>query len=486
MKQYLLSTLLLFTAYTLFAQHAPVAANDTFTITVNQQVTLPVLANDYDIDGDPLTITILPGTPLHGSASVQGTTIQYQTAFNYTGTDSIAYSLCDNTGLCDTATVYLIIPTVNGPVALNDTFAISKNQAVTLPVLSNDYDPAGDPLTISLVTLPPHGMATVNASVVDYSPTLNYIGTDFFYYAVCNPAQFCDTALVNIIILPHNTAPVAVEDSFSIEAGHASLLPVLSNDADAEGDPLNVSVLNNPQHGTATVNSNNQVNYLPSSGFIGTDSFTYVVCDTGALCDTATVLVVVTGNATPPVAVNDHYHYPYTDSINGALLPVLANDYDTTGSPFSIVSVFDADSNANHIRLNFDSISQQVRLSLAFDYTCGIDSFYYVICNPVYACDTAVITVAIDCPPGLPGIQGFSPNGDGINDLLVFEGISNFSPVNLKVFNRYGAIVYQSGDYQNNWDGTLTDTGHPLPSGTYFYTLQYRSIRSSNYLVIER
>ncbi len=486
MKQLFLFTFFTAWACTLFAQHAPVAANDTFSLNINQTVTLPVLANDYDLDGDALTITVLPGTPLHGIATVQTGNIQYQPALNYTGNDSIAYRICDGGGLCDTASVFITIPVAYAPVANNDTFIISKNQAVTLPVLSNDYDLDGDPLSLTLFTLPLHGTATVNGTVFSYAPALNYVGTDVFDYIVCDPTPLCDTARVVIIILPANTAPVAANDSFSIEAGHASLLPVLSNDVDAEGDPLSVSVLNAPQHGTATITGSNQVDYLPAAGFLGTDSFSYQVCDTAGLCDTAWVTVVVTGNYIPPIAVDDSYQFPYSDTANGGLLDVLANDYDTTGSTISIVYVFDADTTANHIALNFDSISQQVRLSLAFDYACGVDSFYYVICNPVQVCDTATIVVNIACPAGLPAIEGFSPNGDGINDLLVFEGLGNFSPVVLRVYNRYGSLVYQDSDYQNNWNGTLSDTGHPLTSGTYFYTLQYHGIKSSNFLVIER
>jgi gliding motility-associated-like protein len=59
----------------------------------------------------------------------------------------------------------------------------------------------------------------------------------------------------------------------------------------------------------------------------------------------------------------------------------------------------------------------------------------------------------------------FSPNGDNINDLFVIENLEGFKNVSLKIFNRWGRLLYQSDDYQNTWDGgNATD-------GTYFYVL---------------
>ena len=61
--------------------------------------------------------------------------------------------------------------------------------------------------------------------------------------------------------------------------------------------------------------------------------------------------------------------------------------------------------------------------------------------------------------------NSFSPNGDNINDLFVIENLEGFKNVSLKVFNRWGRLLYQSDDYQNTWDGgNATD-------GTYFYVL---------------
>ncbi|MEA5461378.1 gliding motility-associated C-terminal domain-containing protein [Arcicella sp. LKC2W] len=73
--------------------------------------------------------------------------------------------------------------------------------------------------------------------------------------------------------------------------------------------------------------------------------------------------------------------------------------------------------------------------------------------------------------------EGFSPNGDGINDLFVIDLNDKTLTINLQIYNRWGGLVYAQEDYQNNWDGTANQganlTGKTgLPDGTYFYMVK--------------
>jgi gliding motility-associated-like protein len=69
--------------------------------------------------------------------------------------------------------------------------------------------------------------------------------------------------------------------------------------------------------------------------------------------------------------------------------------------------------------------------------------------------------------------DAFSPNGDGFNDKFVIIHSSVYS-INLKVFNRWGNIVYQNNNYQNDWDGKGTGlfSNQELPNGTYYYVIE--------------
>jgi len=74
--------------------------------------------------------------------------------------------------------------------------------------------------------------------------------------------------------------------------------------------------------------------------------------------------------------------------------------------------------------------------------------------------------------------EGFSPNGDGTNDLFVIRGIMNYPNNTFVIFNRWGNKVYEASPYQNTWDGRsmfgLRIGGDELPIGTYFYVLDLK------------
>jgi gliding motility-associated-like protein len=67
--------------------------------------------------------------------------------------------------------------------------------------------------------------------------------------------------------------------------------------------------------------------------------------------------------------------------------------------------------------------------------------------------------------------EGFSPNDDGKNDYFIVHGIESYPKNNLKIFNRWGNIVYQKDNYINSWHGENTD-GQELPDATYFAILE--------------
>lgn len=71
--------------------------------------------------------------------------------------------------------------------------------------------------------------------------------------------------------------------------------------------------------------------------------------------------------------------------------------------------------------------------------------------------------------------EGFSPNMDGINDVLVIRGIENYPTNKIEIYNRWGQKVFEASPYLNNWDGQsqtgISIGGNQLPNGTYFYLL---------------
>jgi large repetitive protein len=88
--------------------------------------------------------------------------------------------------------------------------------------------------------------------------------------------------------------------------------------------------------------------------------------------------------------------------------------------------------------------------------------------------------------------EGFSPNGDGVNDLFVIRGTTGLT-VDLEVYNRWGTVVYKNTDYKNDWGGitnanlTVGNVGQGLPDGTYFYVVRLSNgMEYVRYLTINR
>lgn len=81
--------------------------------------------------------------------------------------------------------------------------------------------------------------------------------------------------------------------------------------------------------------------------------------------------------------------------------------------------------------------------------------------------------------------DGFSPNGDNVNDFFVITNKRGVK-LNLEVFNRYGGLMYSNANYRNDWDGTNAE-GQSLPAGTYFYVLKSSDGKSySKFLTLAR
>ncbi|MDV7188613.1 gliding motility-associated C-terminal domain-containing protein, partial [Lutibacter sp. TH_r2] len=191
--------------------------------------------------------------------------------------------------------------------------------------------------------------------------------------------------------------------------------------------------------------------------------------------DSATVLVYL-----PPVAVDDMAE---TDANIPVDISILENDYDLDGTlVISSVEITLEPENGTVV-INSDGT---VTYTPDFDFI-GEDSFEYQVCDNDGLCDTAMVylTVIGVLAEELVIPEGFSPNGDGVHDEFVIQGLSNLYPdFQLVIYNRWGNIV---SDYKHNgdplaepkwWDGfsdgRMTISSHKeLPVGTYFYTIYF-------------
>jgi VCBS repeat-containing protein len=194
-----------------------VAANDSYTVSKNNPLTVPapgLLGNDTDANGDALSAALVSG-PSHGTLALNADgSFTFTPAAGYTGSDSFTYQASDGQLSSPVATVSLTVRN-DAPLSNGDSYSTSQGSALTVKapgVLSNDTDPNGDPLTVSLVSGPANGTLKLNADgSFTFTPNVDFAGTDSFTYRASDGATVSNLATVTLTVSPSNTPGVTFQ-----------------------------------------------------------------------------------------------------------------------------------------------------------------------------------------------------------------------------------------------------------------------------------
>jgi len=369
--------------------YAPPHANDdTATTPEDTPVTVSVLSNDTDPNGDTLSVTAVT-QGANGSVAINpDNTVTYTPDANFNGSDSFTYMISDGHGGTDTATVNVTVTAVNdAPVANDDTATTNEDNAATISVLTNDTDVDGDSLIVSGVTQPTNGTAGINLDgTVTYTPNANFNGSDSFTYTISDGNGGTATANVNITVNPVNDAPVCV----SPQSGSTNEDTALNGSVactDVDNLTLTYSKVSNPSHGTVTVNSNGTFTYTPAANYNGGDSFTFKANDGSLDSNVATFNITIMAVNDAPVAVNDST----TVAKNGSgVIFILANDSDVDGDTLTVISF----TQPSHGTVAYSTRNKNFRYTPTKGFT-GTDTFTYTISDGHGGTATATVTVTV-------------------------------------------------------------------------------------------
>ena len=194
------------------ANHPPVGVVDSYstnedTTYVCSQISQGVLANDTDLDSDPLTSYKITN-PLHGSVTLDETgTFTYIPNENFNGMDSFTYKAYDGTDLSDETTVSIDVIAVNdAPVAVDDYYECDAGSMVnTYPfngVLVNDTDIDSTTITAEKLSDPEHGsLLFYSSGAFKYIPAAGFFGTDSFTYHAKDATDYSNIATVTLKVL---------------------------------------------------------------------------------------------------------------------------------------------------------------------------------------------------------------------------------------------------------------------------------------------
>lgn len=204
-----------------------------------------------------------------------------------------------------------------------------------------------------------------------------------------------------------------------------------------------------------------------------------------------------TGETTSSISVSPESQTTYSVTITyGSCGEDFSETIDVISVPSSILQDTFIIAEGNVIFMNgpagYDSYSWSPKTDITLFNTQGTtfygtsSSEYTLISTHSEGCQRedyfVVIVLAMDAP------VGFSPNGDQVNDTFVIPELE-FYEGSIVIWNRWGDIVYESDDYQNDWNGTcqsgLCIGSGPLPEGTYYYKVETENLTFTGFTTIK-
>ena len=428
----------------------PVVNPDIATTIINTPVTTNVLANDNSTN---LGTTINPASviiatqPKHGTVVVNTDgTITYTPATGFVGTDSLVYSVCDNstpTPICKNGVVYYTVQAANTNAATiaTDDFAKTLPGITTVGnVLLNDKNLTGATLIITNVTTVPttKGSFLMNTNgTYTFTPALGFTGPIDIVYTVCGGSpSICTNATLHILVEP--IIPTKVLD-----------ITKVANAAKMNLDgSFNIDFVIRVKNLTTDYTDSVMVK----------DDLTKVFNDTKGI---SIVSIIVSGK----LIKNNNYN----GTTNADLL--LVNSALDANKEDSIILTINVKSNlsgnfANTAILNAPTNYGLISLN-------STDPTTIITTGDTSRKSTNFVIPLVDV--NIPG--GFSPNNDGIDDTWVIMRPYG-TIISVKVFNRWGNEVYKSENYQNDWRGKGISNfiGENVPEGTYFYVVEATDI----------
>ena len=376
-------------------ENKPPKANDDSAATPYEtKITIDVLKNDSDDDGDRLTLKSVT-KPSNGEATINVDKVDYMPRSGFSGTDTFKYTVSDGKGGEANAEVTVTVDkkTNTPPKANDDSATTDYDKAVIIDVLKNDSDAEEDTLAIKSLTAPSHGVAEKENGKVKYTPNIGYSGTDSFEYTISDGNGGEDKAKVTVTIQGKgNTPPEASDDSATTEYEKAVDIDVLKNDSDEDGDTLTIKSHTNPKHGVAKI-EDRKIKYTPKAGYSGEDSFEYTITDGNSAEDTATVKIKIKEKKnTPPKANDDKAVTEYETAV---VIDVVKNDSDADADKLTVKSLTKPKNGVAKIengKINYNP-------NAAFS---GTDTFTYTLSDGNGGEDKATVTVTVKEKPNTP------------------------------------------------------------------------------------
>lgn len=498
---------------------AATLVDDAIAVNEDESVVVPIFNNDSDL---PTSGTLTTTNPANGAVTIDdnGTPndpsddiVTYTPDPDFNGIDSFDYTVCNSLGDCSTATVTIdVLPIVD---AFDDSVSTQTDTPIAIDILANDNDlPTSGTLT---TTNPLNGTVVINDGgtpndpsddFVTYTPDPGFEGTATFEYTICDNLGNCETATVTVIVIP-----VAITDLDSDNDGIADSFEDLNldgdndpttnpTDTDGDGIPDYLDIDSDDDGIPDNIEAQTTVGYIPPSGVDANDNGIDDAYENNG--NLGLIPIDSDGDGIPDYVDDDSDDDGVPDSIE-------AHDFDQDGIPDVVWLGSDKDNDGlddgyeGDTQID-DDVNDEINdpnTDLPDTDQDGIPDY-----RDIDDDDDGIVTSDEDNnldgdfsnddanEDGRPDyldadlgeeeirvIQIMTPNGDSNYDTLQINNINNFPNNTVKIYNRWGVLVFVTNGYNNesnNFDGSSTgrvtvNKDNMLPVGTYFYVINYQN-----------
>ncbi len=374
----------------------------------------------------------------------------------------VGLSIDPSTGSIDlsssTSGDYEITYTTVGSCSNSATFDVSILEVPDAPVLTDNSATVCEGEEVTITVNNPIGGVTY--SVYDAQTGGTLLGTA--------PYTFTPSASDTYFVEAENAANCSsVSVEFEVVVNPLPVVTSGGNQTICPGDDVMITVAAIETVDWSTGQTGNSIIVSPEE----TTTYTASVENAEGCINSVDIIVTVLSDGSV-VAQNDQASVHNGSNIN---INVLTNDSGFDGLP-SIIT--------NPISGSAFVETDGTITYMSEEGFIGEVSFSYVICSGVCStiCDTALVTIQVTSTEDptdpleefiIP--EAFSPNGDGSNDLFELPNLHLYPNTIVIIFNRWGAKVFESDNYQNDWQGIsqspLNVGGDELPEGTYYYLI---------------
>ena len=219
----------------------------------------------------------------------------------------------------------------SAPIAVDDSTTVLEDAALSsIDVVANDTDVDADTLTVTEVTYTGTGTVAISNNKIEYTPADNFNGTETVSYTVSDGA-LTDVGTLTITVTAVNDAPVAVDDTISLEQGNSNIVTLSATDID--NSVLTYSIIGQPSQGTVSLDGDQATYTTTNATYTGGDSFTFTASDGNLTSNIATITIDITLDVLSYSLDNiKSYPNPFNEFyIIETIIPLKLEVYDISG-----------------------------------------------------------------------------------------------------------------------------------------------------------